>query len=142
MRRRKAFGFNLVLSLRSKKLISSRKSTPVQVSVTVGNITRHPKRRSRRYRLGYADGYSRRLTNQTEVLIKGKRYPVVGTICMDQIMMMSVRMLILLSEMTWCLSESDGGETRSAGDIADTLGTISYEVLTNITARVPRVYLQ
>jgi alanine racemase len=92
--------------------------------------------------IGYGDGYSRRLTNRTEVLIKGKRYPVVGTICMDQCMVdVGVGTEVHVGDDA-TLVGNDGNESISAWNIADTLGTIPYEVLTGITSRVPRVLIQ
>jgi alanine racemase len=85
---------------------------------------------------GYADGYFRRMTNQARVLINRKKYPQVGRICMDQFMvdvgMDGARMgdeVILL------------GDGITAHDFAEWTGTNEYEVLTNISARVPRLYL-
>ena len=85
---------------------------------------------------GYADGYFRRMTNRPRVLINGKSYPQVGHICMDQFMV------------------NVGGDDIKVGDevtllgngiipeeLADWAGTNEYEVMTNISARVPRVFM-
>ena len=88
---------------------------------------------------GYADGYSRLLTNRTSALIAGRRYPVVGTICMDQIMIdLGPESSVRAGDEVVLIGRS-GGEVIDADDIARTVGTISYEVTCLITARVPRV---
>jgi len=91
--------------------------------------------------IGYADGISRRLTNKTGVLVNGKQYPVVGTICMDQLM-------IDVGDRTACkigdrvtLMGRDGDMEISCWKISDTLGTIPYEVFCMVSERVPRSYL-
>lgn len=89
--------------------------------------------------VGYADGVPRLLTNRAEVLIGGRRYALVGTVCMDQVLV-------------WCdddeyppgtdvvlLGGQDGGRVR-VEEWAAGVGTITYEIVTGISARVPRVY--
>ncbi|MBI4548162.1 MAG: alanine racemase [Ignavibacteriae bacterium] len=91
--------------------------------------------------VGYADGYSRRLTNRTEILIGGKRYPVVGSICMDHIMAdVGMDSTVRVGDDVVVLGTS-GHDTISVWEIADKLGTNPYEVFTSITARVPRVVM-
>jgi alanine racemase len=84
---------------------------------------------------GYADGYFRRMTNQAQVLIHGRRYPQVGRICMDQFMVDVGDDEARVGDEVVLL-----GEDISAYDLAHWTGTNEYEVLTNISARVPRVY--
>lgn len=84
---------------------------------------------------GYADGYFRRMTNRAQVLINGKKYPQVGRICMDQFMVDAGKDEIRVGDEVILL-----GEGIHAYDLADWAGTNEYEVLTNISARVPRVY--
>lgn len=90
--------------------------------------------------IGYADGYSRRLSNHGEVLINARRAPVVGRVCMDTLMVdvTSIPDITLNSEVI--LIGSSGKERITAKDIADKTGTIPYEVLTSIGQRVKRVY--
>lgn len=88
--------------------------------------------------VGYGDGYSRRLTNRTDVLIRGRRYPVVGTICMDQLMVdVGKNSDIAIGDDVVLI-----GESITAWDIAERSGTIPYEVLTALHERVPRQYIQ
>jgi alanine racemase len=85
---------------------------------------------------GYADGYFRRMTNHAQVLIKGKKYPQVGRICMDQFMVNVGDDEVNVGDEVILL----GDEIR-AEDLAGWMGTNEYEVMTNISARVPRVYI-
>ncbi len=90
---------------------------------------------------GYADGYGLMLCkNGVEVLINGKRYPIVGRICMDQMMALvddSVKAGDIVT-----LMGKDGDEEISAKELADLRDTINYEIICNISARVPRVYVE
>jgi alanine racemase len=89
--------------------------------------------------LGYADGYMRVLTGKAQALIAGKRFPVVGTVCMDQIMV-DVRDADVAAGDDAILVGSQGKEKIAAWELADHAGTIPYEVLTGISSRVPRIY--
>ena len=89
--------------------------------------------------LGYADGWSRALASSAAVLIGGKRYPAVGTVCMDAFMAdMGDDSCDVGDEVV--LIGSQGKETISADDVARALDTINYEVVTRISSRIPRVY--
>lgn len=91
--------------------------------------------------VGYGDGYFRGMSGKAQVLIGGKRYPVVGTICMDQFMV-NIEQDSAFNEDEVVLLGESGKEKITAQDLAQWAGTIPYEVLTNINTRVPRVYLQ
>jgi len=91
--------------------------------------------------IGYADGISRRLTNKAKVLVNGKKYPVVGTICMDQLMIdLGQRSACKVGDRVTLLGR-DGGEEISCWKISDTLGTIPYEIFCAVSERVPRSYI-
>lgn len=90
--------------------------------------------------VGYGDGYFRALSNRGEVLIRGQRHPIVGRVCMDQFMV-NLEWGTAYNGDVVTLIGSDGNETIAVQDVADAAGTIAYEVLTNINARVPRVYV-
>ena len=85
---------------------------------------------------GYADGYFRRMTNQAQVVIHEEKYPQVGRICMDQFMVDVGDDEIKIGDEVTLL-----GEGIRAEDLARWSGTNEYEVMTNISARVPRVYI-
>ncbi|MCB1207847.1 MAG: alanine racemase [Verrucomicrobiales bacterium] len=89
---------------------------------------------------GYGDGYFRALSNRSVVIIRGKKYPVVGRVCMDQMMVNIEGGTAYNGDEVILLGETEGA-LISAEDIAEWAGTISYEVLTNINTRVPRVYV-
>jgi alanine racemase len=90
--------------------------------------------------VGYGDGYFRALSNKGEVLIRGQRHLIAGRVCMDQIMVNLDWGTAYYRDEVILLGKQGVAEI-SADDIADWAGTISYEVLTNINARVPRVYV-
>jgi alanine racemase len=85
---------------------------------------------------GYADGYFRRMTNKAQVMVNGKKYPQVGRICMDQFMVNLGNDDAKVGDEVVLL-----GDGITAYDLAEWMGTNEYEVMTNISARVPRVYL-
>ncbi len=90
--------------------------------------------------VGYGDGYFRSLSDKARVIIRGKKYPQVGRVCMDQ-MMVNIESDSAFNGDEVTLMGESGGEKITAQDLADWAGTIPYEILTNINTRVPRVYL-
>jgi alanine racemase len=88
---------------------------------------------------GYGDGYTRAMSGKAEVILHGKRYPVVGRICMDQIMVAIGRDSAYNGDEAVLLGEG-GGAAISIEELAAWGGTIPHEVLTSINTRVPRVY--
>lgn len=94
--------------------------------------------------IGYADGYSRLLGGKAQVLIRGRRVPVVGTICMDQCMV-SLQTLaeeaedIKVGEEVVLIGQQSGG-VISADELASAMGTIPYELICMLAHRVLRVY--
>ncbi len=90
---------------------------------------------------GYGDGYHRAATGKAEVLIHGRRAPVVGRICMDQMMADVTDIPGVRPGDRVTLMGQDGDEQITAEDIARWAGTISYEVLLAATGRVPREWI-
>ncbi len=95
--------------------------------------------------VGYADGYARRLSGRpdmgrAEVLVRGRRAPVAGTVCMDLTMVdvTDVPGVALGDEVV--LVGEQGGAAVGADELAEKAGTISYEILCGISRRVPRRY--
>lgn len=89
---------------------------------------------------GYADGYNRLLSSKAEVLIKGRRYPVVGRICMDQFMVdLGPKTDIKLHDNIVLFGPNN--KAPDAAEIGGITGTIPYEVTCNINNRVPRDYV-
>lgn len=91
---------------------------------------------------GYADGYNRLLSNKYYVLINGRKAPILGRICMDQFMVdvTEIDGVEMGSKVT--LIGQDGREVISADDMAESIGTIGYEIVCNISRRVVREYLK
>jgi len=88
--------------------------------------------------IGYADGFDRHLSNGTgEVIIKGKRCPVIGNICMDTSMIDVTDIDAMEGDQVIIF-----GKELSVRELSDKLGTIPYEVLTSISPRVKRVYFR
>ncbi|MHB8174909.1 MAG: alanine racemase C-terminal domain-containing protein, partial [Nitrospirota bacterium] len=90
--------------------------------------------------IGYSDGLNRRLSNRGSVLIGGKRCPIVGTVCMDMIMVdiTDVPGAQVFDEAV--IIGRQGEEQITAEELASLLDTISYEVLCNVSKRVGREY--
>lgn len=89
---------------------------------------------------GYADGFSRLLSNKGFVMIKGHKAPIVGRVCMDQTLVDVTDIPDVKMGDVVVLMGSDGVNTYNADDMAKDLGTIGYEVICNISKRVQRFY--
>lgn len=89
---------------------------------------------------GYADGYPRTLSNLGDVLIRGKRARIRGNVCMDQMMVDVTDIAGVSVGDVATLIGTDGQERIDADELADKTKTISYEIMTNIGKRVPRLY--
>jgi len=128
-----------VMKLVSKVMLI--KSVPEGTKVSYG-CTFETKRRSRLgiVPVGYADGYPRSFSNKASVLVRGRRVPVVGRVTMDMIIVD----LTDLGEATVgdevVLLGGQGGDAITVQELANWADTITYEVLTSISARMPRVY--
>ncbi len=90
--------------------------------------------------LGYGDGVRRALTNNCDVLIAGRRYPLVGAVSMDNITVDVGPDTEVEVGMTATLIGRSGEERQTAEDLARRIGTINYEILCGISARVPRAH--
>lgn len=91
--------------------------------------------------VGYGDGYFRSLSNKSMVMIHGKKYPVIGNVSMDQVVV-NIESDSAYNGNEVILLGSDGENSITAEDLAAWAGTIPYEILTNINTRVPRIYLE
>lgn len=91
--------------------------------------------------IGYADGYSRLLSSKAHVLIGGRRRPIVGRVCMDQLMVdLGPKCETSVGDEA-VLFGRQGGEEVTVTELADLIGTINYELICAVSSRVPRVYL-
>lgn len=92
--------------------------------------------------VGYADGYRRALTNRGEALVRGVRAPVIGTVCMDWIMLdVSGIAEVAVGDEVVLLGSDHAGNAIRAEELADWSQTIPYEFFCGISKRVPRIYL-
>ena len=91
---------------------------------------------------GYADGYFRRMSNLAKVIVNGKKYSQVGRVCMDQFMVNLGDDEAAVGDEVILLGEAESGEEIRVEDLSEWAGTNEYEVMTNISARVPRVFIQ
>lgn len=89
--------------------------------------------------LGYADGVPRLATGLPLVFARGRRWPIAGTVCMDQFVVDFGDEAVAVGDEVVLFGPGDDGEA-TAQEWGDTLGTISYEIVTGIGARVPRSY--
>jgi alanine racemase len=89
---------------------------------------------------GYADGYRRLLSSRGQMLVRGRHVPVVGRVCMDLTMLDVGAIPDARIEDEVVLFGRQGDKCISADDLACELGTINYEIVCDVTARVPRVY--
>ncbi len=90
--------------------------------------------------VGYADGYPRKLSNIGEVIVGGQKCKIVGRVCMDQIMIDITGLNnIKVGDMVILLGR-DKEQSIDADDLAKKVGTISYEILTSLSVRLPRYY--
>jgi alanine racemase len=90
--------------------------------------------------VGYGHGYSRKLSNKGEVLIRGKRVRIIGTICMDQCLCDVTHIPNVTIGDEVVLIGKQGEQEITADEVANKIGTISYEVLCGINANVRRIY--
>lgn len=90
--------------------------------------------------VGYGDGYSWLLSNRGVVLVKGMRVPVVGRVCMDQIMIDVTEVPDVKIGEEVVLVGQQGNERITAEELASMATTIPYEVLCKISPRIPRIY--
>lgn len=107
-----------------------------------GTYTTTSPRRVATIPVGYADGYPRCLSGIGQVLIGGKRAPILGRVCMDQFMVDVTDIPDVQVGATVTLIGSDGDETLSMEEVSALAHSFNYELPCRIARRVPRVYLQ
>jgi len=132
--------FRQAMSLKTR--IVQIRDLPAGHSVSYGRtfITKRPTRIAV-LPIGYADGFSRRHSNRGEVLIRGRRAPIAGRVCMDMTLVdiTDIRTAALGDEVV--LYGKQGDEEITIRDAATSIGTIPYDLMTSIGSRVPRTYL-
>lgn len=130
----------LVPALSLKTRIAHVKTATEPFTVSYGaTYTAQPGETIATLPIGYADGYSRLLSNRGEVLYNGTRASIVGRVCMDQTMVRIEKGTPRVDDEV-VLYGKQGEEEISLDDIAALLGTINYEVPCLLNYRIPRVY--
>ena len=131
-------GFKPVMEMRSKLVFLKKVAagTPLSYGLTytterdttIGTVT-----------AGYGDGYPRLLSNNADVVIRGRRYPVVGRVCMDQLLVdLGCDPDVRLYDDVVLFGPGPG--TPDAAELADAAGTIAYEITCGVSGRVSRAY--
>lgn len=133
-------GLEPALTLRGE--VSFVKTVPAGEGISYG-LTYAPGKTSTIVTLpvGYADGWSRLLSGRADVLIGGRRRPLVGTICMD-VCMADLGDEAAAPGTPFVLIGAEGSERITAEEVAAKLGTINYEIVCMISSRVPRVFVE
>lgn len=128
--------------LRVRTMVQQVREVPAGTAVGYGAtfVARRPSRIAT-LPMGYADGLSRLLSNRGEVLVHGQRAPIAGNVCMDMAMVDVTDIPGVTAGDEVVVLGEQGGQTITADDVARRSDTISYEVLTSLSRRVPRVVL-
>ena len=135
-------GLSLRPAMAFKTRIIHLKSVPAGTSISYGMTHRTPAPTViATIPAGYADGYRRLLSSKGEMLVGGRRVPVVGRVCMDLTMLDVGAVPDACIEDEVVIFGRQGNAFISADDLASKLGTINYEIVCDLAARVPRVYL-
>ena len=125
-----------------KTTVSMIKDLPADTPVSYGRIyTTGEARRVATVPIGYADGYPRVLSNRADMLLAGRRVRVVGRVCMDKCML-DVTGLDVRESMVATVFGRDGEAFLPVEELADHMGTINYEVVCQISKRVPRLFVR
>ena len=126
-----------------KTVISQVKTIPKDVSISYGRTFVSKKEmKIASVAIGYADGYSLRFSNKAEMIVSGKRAPIVGRVCMDQLMLDVSNIGGVHEGDIVTVFGKDGDQTITVDELADLIGTINYEIICLIGKRVPRVYVK
>lgn len=133
---------DLMPAMQIKSVIAQIKTVEPDSPVSYGctYVTKKPVRIAT-VPIGYADGYTRSLGNRAYMTVNGKKAPVIGRVCMDQLMLdiTDIDSINVGDEVT--VIGNGKNNTVSFDDIADMTGTINYELICLVGKRVPRVYL-
>lgn len=127
--------------MRWRSRLTSVKSVPKGAAISYGRtFITHRQSRIGVVPVGYADGYHRLLSNRADLLVRGRRVPVVGTICMDMMMVDLTQVPAARVGDEVVLLGRQGRELVSAEEVGRMAETIAYEILCHVAERVPRVY--
>lgn len=128
-----------IMSIKSHIVFVKEIDKGVQVSYG-GTFTASEKTKVATIPIGYGDGYPRSLSGKGYVLIKGKRAPILGRVCMDQFMVDVTNIDVNILD-TVTLLGTDGDETITMEDLGEMSGRFNYEFSCDIGKRIPREYI-
>lgn len=133
---------NLIPAMEWKAHVIHVKDVEAGVSIGYGATytTSRPVTRIATVSVGYADGYPRALSGKGSVLIHGKRAPILGRVCMDQMMVDVTEIPDVKVEDVVTLVGRDGNASISMEEIADPAMRFNYEMVCSVGKRVPRIY--
>ncbi len=134
---------DIIPAMQIKSVIAQVKTVEANSAVSYGctYVTKKPTRIAT-VPIGYADGYTRSLGNRAYMTVNGKKAPVIGRVCMDQLMIdvSDIEGVSVGDEVTVIGDGKDN--TFSFDDMAEMTGTINYELICLVGKRVPRVYIR
>ncbi len=126
-----------------KTVVSQVKTIPENISISYGrNFISQKEMKIASVAIGYADGYSLRFSNNAEMLVCGKRVPVVGRVCMDQLMLDITGVDDIREGSVVTVFGEDGENAIFVDELARRIETINYEMVCLIGKRVPRIYMK
>lgn len=130
-------------AMQLKTVISQIKTIPAGTSVSYGRtFVSDRELKVASVAIGYADGYSIKFSNNSEMLLHGKRVKILGRICMDQLMLDVTDIEDVKEGDEVTVFGYDGQESLSVDELAEKIGTINYEIVCLIGKRVPRIYYE
>lgn len=132
----------LMPALTWKAQVVQVKTVPAQSSISYGRTFITDKEtKVATIPVGYADGYSRLLSNRACVIIHGQRVPVIGTVCMDQFMVdVSGAPDVRVGDEVILIGRQDSQQV-TADELAELIGTINYEIVCMVGSRIPRIHI-
>lgn len=134
--------FELKPAMELKAVVSQVKTVEAGAEISYGRtFTAKKEMKIATVSIGYADGVPRALSNNGEFIVNGKRAKIVGRVCMDQLMIDVTGIDVKAGDVATVFGY-DGDERITADDIAEICNTIGYEIVCNITKRVPRIYCE
>lgn len=126
-----------------KAAVSQVKTVEAGVSVSYGRTyVTDRETRIATVTIGYADGYPRLLSGRASVIIRGRKAPIIGRVCMDQLMIDVSGIPDVAEGDVVTLFGTDGDESITADELADIYGSIGYEIVCGISPRVPRIFIE
>lgn len=130
-------------ALTLKSRVSRVRQLPAGAGVSYGRtfVTQHPTIAAL-IPVGYGDGYPRALSNRSSVLIRGRRAPIIGRVCMDQFVVDVSNIPGVQLDDEVVLIGVQGNENIQAEKLAELAGTINYEITTSLLPRIPRLYIR